>query len=323
MCFQAGGANYATRSDDPGMEAEIRLLEYQAVVFGTVLGVGFGVVLGLGLWMGFKLHWVAVGCVGWALVWGMLGGGVTWVCEERRLRLEWVFIGGLGGSVGRFVEMVGGKFRLRFWWVLCGLVGAVIAVAGSGGRVWWVLCGLVAAVMAVVGFGGPPSSPVGQGSRTEPGPPLDGTPDGGPPFNGRPDGGPPFDGRPDGGPPFDGRPDGGPPSDGSPHGGPPSEGPPDGDATERGEVSGTPADSENSWVNESPGDQLQEDDGAPGGQLREDDEPTALEDPVRAESPPQADRSIRRRTTSRGKLTREMTALGLNNERVDDGGLGG
>ena len=222
--------------EHPGLEAEIRLLEYQAMSFGTVLGIGLGVVLGVGLYKEMEIYWVVVVCVGWALVWGMVGVGVTWVCEGRRLRLEWVSIGGLRAPrVFRFVEFVVGNLVLGLWWMLCMLCGVVMESNGSA------------------------SGSMGQGPETVSGA---------------------------------------------------FENTSDRATTERRTGSVTP-----DWLDTSSGDE------APGDQLQEDDGATVLEDVNGAESPLQPGSSARRRTVSRGRLTRERKALGLTDEHVDDGGL--
>lgn len=118
-----------TRSPHSGsqqVDDELHALEYQAAFFGTVLGLGFGGLIGVGLHLELTIHWMAGLCVLWTIVWGTQGAGVTWMCEDRKLRLTWFSIGGSKWSV--VLWAVAGIQTALAWlgWILLLLVNLVI-----------------------------------------------------------------------------------------------------------------------------------------------------------------------------------------------------
>ncbi|KAG6997579.1 hypothetical protein G7Y79_00039g075410 [Physcia stellaris] len=117
------------RNSHPGSQQtddELHALEYQAAFFGSVLGLGFGGLVGVGLHLELPFHWLAGLCVLWTLVWSTQGAGVTWLYEERKLRLKWFSIGGSRCNV--VFWGVGGIQTVLTWlgWFLLSLVNVVI-----------------------------------------------------------------------------------------------------------------------------------------------------------------------------------------------------
>lgn len=117
------------RNPHPGSQQtddELHALEYQAAFFGSVLGLGFGGLVGVGLHLELPIHWLAGLCVLWTLVWSTQGAGVTWLYEERKLRLNWFSIGGSRWNV--VLWGVGGiqTVLTSLGWILLLLVNVVI-----------------------------------------------------------------------------------------------------------------------------------------------------------------------------------------------------
>lgn len=117
-------------TDGTAAEVEMKGMEYQAAVFGVVLGVGFGVILGVGLHAQWKLELIAALYVLWALAWGMQGMGITWVEEGRKLRLSGFSMG--GSRLNLFLIPIAGirHVLLGISWLLMLLLGVIVWLYG-------------------------------------------------------------------------------------------------------------------------------------------------------------------------------------------------